>query len=147
MPHSFYKIWLHVVFSTKEREPLIDIRIKKIIYQYMSGQLNELGCRVKIINGMPDHMHLLFLLNPQRSISEVVKQIKGSSSHWINQDKIINRQFAWQTGYGVFSISESQLEKVYNYIKNQKEHHKKKTFGEEFSEFIKYYNISQTDVK
>ncbi len=141
MSHSFYKIWLHVIFSTKNREPMITHDKKEMIYNYITGQLWEAGCPVRIINGMPDHAHLLFLENPQKSISEIVKQIKGSSSHWINQEKIIQTQFAWQTGYGVFSVSESQLGKVYNYIKNQKEHHKKKTFQQEFDEFMKYHNV------
>lgn len=141
MSHSFYKIWLHVIFSTKNREPMITHDKKEMIYNYITGQLWEAGCPVRIINGMPDHAHLLFLENPKKSISEIVKQIKGSSSHWINQEKIIQTQFAWQTGYGVFSVSESQLGKVYNYIKNQKEHHKKKTFQQEFDEFMKYHNV------
>lgn len=141
MSHSFYKIWLHVVFSTKDREPLIPKDKEQTIYHFISDQLRELNCPVRIINGMQDHIHLLFLQNPQKSVSEIIKQIKGSSSHWINQQKIIQLQFAWQTGYGVFSVSESQLEKVYLYIKNQKEHHQKKTFIEEYEEFIKYFNV------
>lgn len=141
MPHSFYKIWLHVIFSTKNRELIILPDKEELIYNYINGQLWEAGCPARIINGMPDHVHLLFLQNPQKSISEIVKQIKGSSSHWINQEKIIQAQFAWQTGYGVFSVSESQMEKVYNYIENQKEHYKKKTFQQEFDEFLKYHNM------
>jgi putative transposase len=140
MSHSFYKIWQHVVFSTKDRAPLIPKEKEKIIYQYLTDQLLELNCPVRIINGTVDHIHLLFLQNPQKSVSEVIKQIKGSSSHWIYQQNIIQFQFAWQTGYGVFSVSESQLDKVYLYIKNQKEHHRKQTFADEYDEFIKHYN-------
>ena len=143
MSHSFYKIWLHVVFSTKDREPIITIDKEKLVHDYLSEQLIESGCPVRIINGMPDHMHLLFLQNPQKSVSEIVKQIKGASSHWINHEKIFNMAFTWQTGFGVFSVSESQLEKAYNYIKNQKEHHKRRTFNQEYDEFIKYHNIFQ----
>ena len=140
MSHSFYKIWLHVVFTTKNREPLISVEKEKNIYEFLSNQLRELGCPVRIVNGMPDHIHLLFLQNPNKSIAEIVKQIKGSSSHWINQEGIIQYQFVWQTGYGVFSVSESQLEKVYNYIKNQKEHHHKKTFAEEYESFVRLHS-------
>jgi REP element-mobilizing transposase RayT len=129
-----------VVFSTKDREPLIIKEKEQPIYNFISDQLRELDCPVRIINGMQDHIHLLFLQNPQRSAAEIIKQIKGSSSHWINQQKIIQLQFAWQTGYGVFSVSESQLEKAYLYIKNQKEHHRRKTFSEEYDEFIKLHN-------
>jgi len=139
IPHSFYKIWLHVIFSTKDREPLITKEKEQAIYNFIAEQLRELNCPVRIINGIQDHIHLLFLQNPQKSIAEIIKQIKGSSSHWINQQKIILNQFSWQTGYGVFSVSESQLEKVYLYIKNQKEHHKKKTFAEEYGDFIEHH--------
>ena len=145
MSHSFYKIWLHAVFSTKDREPLITFDKEKAIFQYMGEQLRECGCPVRIINGMPDHIHLLFLQNPKKSVAEIIKQIKGSSSHWINHEKIINKPFAWQTGYGVFSVSESQLDKVFQYINNQKLHHNKKSFPDEYNEFINYHKIIPDD--
>ena len=95
----------------------------------MKGQLIELGCLVRIINGMQDHVHLLFLLNPQKALTDVLKQVKGNTSHWINEQDLIKEKFAWQNGYAAYSVSESQLGKVYNYILNQKQHHKMKTFG------------------
>ncbi|MEW6195785.1 MAG: transposase [Bacteroidota bacterium] len=94
MSHSFYKIWLHVIFSTKDWQSLIGSSTEKVIYNFISVELRGLGCPVRIINGMPNHVHLLFLQNPNKSISEIIKQIKGSSSHWINQQKIIQNQFA-----------------------------------------------------
>jgi REP element-mobilizing transposase RayT len=90
---------------------------------------------------MPDHIHCLFLLSPQKSIAEVIKQIKGSSSHYINQNNFIAYKFAWQTGYASFSVSESIVEKVFEYIKNQKSHHQKKTFQQEHDEFLKLYGL------
>ena len=90
---------------------------------------------------MPDHVHCLFLLNPQKSISEVIKQIKGSSSHFINQSNLAIGKFAWQTGYGAFSVSESVVEKVYRYILNQKKHHQKKSFQQEYDAFLKLYGF------
>lgn len=90
---------------------------------------------------MPDHIHCLFLLNPQKSIAEVIKQIKGSSSHLINQSNLISDKFSWQTGYAAYSVSESVLEKVFLYIKNQKAHHRKKSFQQEYDEFIKLYGF------
>jgi REP element-mobilizing transposase RayT len=140
MSHSFYKIWLHVIFSTKDRQPLIESSKEKLIFQFMYEELKEQDCSVRIINGMSDHVHLLFLQNPNKSISEIIKQVKGSSSHWINQNKITQLQFAWQTGYAVYSVSESQLEKTYLYIKNQKTHHQKRSFIVENEEFIKHHN-------
>lgn len=86
---------------------------------------------------MPDHIHCLFLLNPQKSISEVIKQIKGSSSHFINQSNLTHEKFSWQTGYAAYSVSESVIEKVFLYIQNQKEHHQKKTFQQEYDGFLK----------
>jgi len=105
----------------------------------MRKQFIEMGCPVRIINGMPDHVHCLFLLNAQKSIAEVIKQIKGSSSHWVNEQDLISEKFAWQTGYGAYSVSESQLEKVFQYISNQKVHHAKTTFSKEYDEFIKVH--------
>ena len=126
MPHSFNKIWIHAIWATKERMPLIQPNIEQKTYQFISDQLREQGCPVRIINGMPDHIHSLFLLNPQKSIADVIKQIKGSSSHFINQNNLLDKKFAWQTGYASYSVSESVVEKVYQYIKNQKSHHLKK---------------------
>ncbi len=102
-----------------------------------------MGCPVRIINGMPDHIHCLFLLNPQKSIAEVIKQIKGSSSHFINQNNLISEKFSWQTGYASYSVSESVVDKVFQYIKNQKSHHQKKTFEQEYEGFIKLYGLNQ----
>jgi putative transposase len=98
--------------------------------------LREQGCPVRVINGMPDHVHCLFLLSPQKSIAEVIKQIKGSCSHYVNQNNLIADKFAWQTGYAAYSVSESVVDKVFQYIENQKQHHIKKTFQKEYDEFI-----------
>lgn len=141
MSHSFNKIWIHSVWSTKERIPIIKTDFENMIFPFVSNQLKELGCPVRIVNGMPDHIHCLFLMNPQKTIAEIVKQIKGSSSHFINQENIIPEKFAWQTGYAAFSVSESAVVKVFDYIKNQKQHHQKRTFQKEFEEFQKLHNI------
>jgi putative transposase len=142
MPHSFNKIWIHAIWATKDRMPLIHSNVENQIHHFISEQLSEQGCPVKIINGMPDHIHCLFLLNPQKSMAEVVKQIKGSSSHFVNQNNLIGEKFAWQTGYAAFSVSESIVEKVFHYIQNQKQHHTKKTFQQEYDEFLKLYGLS-----
>lgn len=102
------------------------------------------NCPVRIINGMPDHIHCLFLLSPQKSIADVVKQIKGGSSHYVNQNDLIVEKFAWQTGYAAFSVSKSVVERVFQYIKNQKEHHQKKTFQQEYDDFIKIYQLENS---
>lgn len=137
MSHSFNKIWIHAIWSTKNRAELIDFSFEKEVYDFIYQELVDLGCPVRIINGMPDHIHALFLLNPQKSITDVMKVIKGSSSHLINGSDLMLEKFAWQTGYAAYSVSESQLEKVFHYIKNQKTHHLKQTFQDEFDEFVK----------
>jgi len=142
MSHSYTKIWIHAVWATKERKPMIHQSLEQQVFPYIGEQLREIGCPVRIINGMPDHIHCLFLLNPQKSIAEVIKQIKGSSSHYINYHDWIPDKFAWQTGYAAFSVSESGVERVYEYIKNQKAHHQNKTSQEEYDDYIKLYGLN-----
>ncbi|WP_375579087.1 transposase [Marivirga tractuosa] len=125
--------------------PLIHPSIEQKVHQHLRNELVELGCPVRIINGMPDHIHCLFLLSPQRSIMEVLKQIKGSSSYFINQNDLIPDKFGWQTGYAAYSVSESAIEKVFQYIKNQKQHHRKKSFQEEYETFLKLYGFEGDD--
>lgn len=141
MSQSFTKLWIHVIWATKNRKELIDFSIEKTLYDYIWQELTELGCPVRIINGMPDHVHVLFLQNPQKTITDIVKQIKGSSSHFMNRGEFILEKFAWQTGFAAFSVSESQLNAVYNYIKNQKEHHLKKNGQDEFDGFVKLHGL------
>lgn len=143
MSHSFNKIWIHAIWATKERMPLISTAIEKKVHKFISKQLREQGCPVRIINGMPDHVHCMFLLSPQKSIAEVIKQIKGSSSHYINQNNLTSEKFSWQTGYAAYSVSESVVEKVFQYIDNQKEHHQKKSFQEEYEAFLKLYGLNE----
>lgn len=137
MSHSFSNIWIHAIWATKYRMPLINPSIESKVYQFISVQLGELGCPVRIVNGMPDHIHCLFLLSREKSIAEVIKQIKGSSSHFINENNLIGDKFSWQTGYAAFSVSQSGVERVYEYIKNQKAHHMKKAFQQEYNDFLK----------
>jgi len=143
MSQSFTKLWIHVIWATKNRQELIDYSIDKKLYDFIHEELIHLGCPVRIINGMPDHVHVLFLQNPQKTISDIVKQIKGSSSHFINRGEFILEKFAWQTGYAAFSVSESQLDTVYHYIKNQKKHHLKKNGQDEFDEFVKLHGLGE----
>jgi REP element-mobilizing transposase RayT len=141
MSHAYYKIWIHAIFGTKNRLPLLHHSIEQTVYEFINDQFREQDCMVNIINGMPDHVHCLFLLNPNKSIAEIMKQIKGSSSHFINRNNFINEKFAWQTGYAAFTVSESGIEQVSQYINNQKSHHQKKSFQQEYDEFIKLYRL------
>ena len=130
------------------RLPFLDEAIEPRVHTYMRQQLKDVGCPVRIINGMPDHVHCLFLLSPQKSIAEVIKQVKGSTSHWINHREElaqrclqnVGQSFTWQTGYAAYSVSESVGDKVYQYILHQKEHHKQRSFQEEYEEFMALHN-------
>ncbi len=141
MPHSYSKIWIHAIWSTKDRHPLIVPKIETNVYDFLQHQFVESGCPVRIINGMPDHVHALFLLNPQKAMVDVIKQVKGSSAHFFNENNFMEQKFAWQAGYGGFSVSESGVEKVFAYIANQKQHHQKKTFQQEYDDFLKLYGF------
>ncbi len=141
MSHSYTKILIHAVWSTKERLPLITNNIESVVYEFMKEQLTKMHCPVLIINGMPDHIHCLFLLNSEKNIAEVIKQVKGSTSHFINQQNLIPQKFSWQTGYAAFSVSESVKDKVYHYIRNQKSHHANKKFVDEYNEFLELHKL------
>lgn len=136
MSHSLARIWIHAVFSTKDRQPLIEEEVSQRIYNHIKNDLIEMDCYCKIVNGMPDHVHILFLLNHSLSIAETIKNIKGSSSHWINQRNILAPKFSWQSGYAAFSVSDTNVGRVESYIRNQKLHHRKITFEEEYKKFL-----------
>ena len=126
MPKSFNRIWIHSIWSTKHRLPLIEPKNENIIHDFIKNELREMGCPVGAVNGMSDHVHCLFLLSPNKSVSEVIKQIKGSSSHFINQNNLSKIRFSWQTGYASYLVSDSVQGRVYQYIMNQKSQHRKK---------------------
>ncbi|MCU0345259.1 MAG: IS200/IS605 family transposase [Ignavibacterium sp.] len=130
------------MFSTKDREPLIKPEFEIELYNHIKEKLeNDFECKVMIINGMSEHVHQLFLLSPKFSVETIFKNLKGESSHWINQSSFIKQKFAWQTGYGAFSVSESMVNEVEKYIFGQKEHHRKLSFDQEVELLIKKYNL------
>jgi REP element-mobilizing transposase RayT len=103
MSHSYVKCWIHALWATKKRQPLIKETIEQSLYAEMKQELIKAGCFALIINGMPDHVHCLFSINPQKSISETIGHIKGTSSHWVNQRPLLADKFAWQTGFAAYS--------------------------------------------
>ena len=132
MANTFTQIHIHAVFAVQNRQSLIKALWKDEMYKYITGIINNQGHKLLIINGMPDHLHLLFDMRPIQSLSDLMQDIKGSSSAWINKKKLIKTKFSWQEGYGAFSYSKSQLPQVIHYIDKQEEHHKKRTFIEEY---------------
>ncbi len=140
MAGTFTQIAMHFVFSTKHRAPLITPDLRSELYKYIGGIIrNEKSVMVEI-GGMSDHLHLLCLLHPTSSTSEMMRLVKANSSKWINARPRTTR-FEWQDGYGAFSVSKSILPTVSEYIRNQEEHHRNKTFQEEFLEFLKKHEI------
>ncbi|MCX6239977.1 MAG: IS200/IS605 family transposase [Bacteroidia bacterium] len=140
-PGAFTQFYIQLVFSPKHRDRLLVEKIRPRIFQYLSGITTNLVHKSIIINGVTDHVHLFIGLNPKISVSETVKELKRSSSIFINDHKFFPGKFEWQEGYGGFSYGRSQIEKVYEYIKNQEQHHKKQTFKEEYIEFLNKYEI------
>ena len=141
MPHSFTHILIHYIFSTKNRQPFLADDIRQRVFSYMGGIARQNNIYPQIIGGVEDHVHMLVLLPKTLSIAKAIQLVKGGSSKWIHDEFPRLRDFAWQIGYGAFSVGLSNKENVMNYIKHQKEHHRKKTFQEEFLEFLKAHNI------
>ena len=142
MPQSLARLHIHLVFSTKNRETLIADLVRDSLHRYMASVLQNLGCAPVLINSVEDHAHLLFDLARTVSISQVVEEVKKSSSKWIKTQGQEFAGFAWQAGYGAFAVSESNVEAVRAYIANQREHHRTKTFQEEYRAFLERHNVT-----
>jgi len=142
MPQSLHSNFAHIVFSTKNREPMIAGDVAGRIHSYLAGIVQDQGAVSISINGMPDHVHLL--IKSSKTVTDVnfMKELKGGSSSWINSNSIIPEHFKWQAGYGWFSVSPKDTDQVVSYIQNQAEHHKKVTFQEEYRKFLESYKIN-----
>jgi putative transposase len=141
MANTFTQIYIHIVFAVKGRQNLISKNWKDELYKYITGIIANEGQKLIVINGMSDHIHILVGLKPDKSLSDLVRDIKANSSRFINEKSWINGKFEWQTGFGAFSYNHSQLTNVIHYIQNQEEHHKKKSFKEEYIEFLKAFDV------
>lgn len=141
MGDSYSQIHIQLIFTVQNRDCIIRKTWEEDLYKYLTGVIQNHNHKVLAINGMPDHVHILIGMRPTQSLSELMKNIKGSSSLWINKNKLVKGKFSWQEGYGAFSYSRSQVNRVIDYIKNQKEHHKKKSFIDEYREFLEEFVI------
>jgi putative transposase len=141
MPQSLAKVFIHLIFSTKERRPIIHDEVRPELHRYMGGILRECDSTLVEVGSVEDHIHLLFDLSRKVSISDTVEAVKSGSSKWIKKKGASLVGFQWQAGYGAFSVSQSHIVQVQEYILGQKEHHLKKTFQHEFRSFLKKYNI------
>ena len=141
MAGTFSQVYIQVVFAVKGRENLIGKEWKDDLYKYIAGIIKGKGQKSIIVNGVADHVHVFIGLRPSMAISDLVRDIKNNSNNFINEQKFVKGKFSWQEGYGVFSYSHSQIDAVYKYILNQEEHHRKKTFKEEYLEFMEKFQL------
>jgi REP element-mobilizing transposase RayT len=142
MPQSLAKILVHAVFSTKERRPFLrDRSLREELHRYLGGILNHLDCQPIIVGGVEDHVHLLACLSRTCQVAEMIKEIKRGSSLWIKGREPGLGDFAWQAGYGIFSIGFSQIEPTRRYVADQERHHHKYTFQDEFRRLLERYQL------
>ena len=141
MANTYTQLLTHLVFAVKGRENMIHESIRTRIEKYICGFINNRKSKPLAIYCMPDHVHILIGQNPSIAISDLVMEIKTGTTHFINNEKLIKHKFSWQEGYGAFSYSKSQLDDVVKYIQNQPLHHKRKTFREEYLDFLKKFEI------
>ena len=141
-PNAYTQFYIHLVIAVKNREALLNGEIRPRICEYMSGILTNLNHKSLIVNGISNHLHVFYGMNPNVSVSDTIHDLKRSSSLFINQNKLCKFNFSWQEGYGGFSYSKSQVESVYKYILEQEKHHEKKTFREEYIDFLRKYDIA-----
>jgi putative transposase len=142
MPQSLAQIYLHIVFSTKDRRPLIhNAAIREETYSFLGGTCNNLDCPVLRVGGVADHVHILCRLGRTISVADLVKELKRESSQWIKPKSPHLADFYWQSGYGVFSASPGHIEGLIDYIVNQEDHHRKETFQEEFRRLLTKYDV------
>lgn len=141
MPNTYTQIHIQAIFAVKKRIALIQPTWENQLYKYITGIIQTNEHKLLAINGMPDHVHTFFGMRPDQSLSDLMQDIKGSSSKWINEKNFLDAHFEWQSGYGAFSYSKSQIPNVIAYIKNQKVHHRQVRFIDEYKQFLKEFEI------
>lgn len=141
MSQSLAKIYVHAIFSTKNRERVFTEEWQKELHNVVGGAINNLGCQSLVVGGVEDHLHCLFVLGRTISISDAIGKFKSTSSLWVNQNCRLASPFHWQAGYGAFSVSQSNVEAVREYILRQREHHKTQSFQDELREWLRRYEI------
>jgi REP element-mobilizing transposase RayT len=141
MPRSYTNLIYQIVFSTKDRKPLIKNESEERLYEYIGGIIRGLGGILLMINGVPDHVHILAKLRPDRSVSDVLRDLKSNASGWMHDVFPDAKGFSWQNGYGAFSVGPTEIERIKRYIANQKIHHGKQSFEDEFVDLLKVHEI------
>lgn len=141
MPNTYTQIHIHAVFAVKNRGSLINKNWRDLLHKYITSIIQNNGHKVLAIGGTADHIHILFGMRPTESLSKLIQEVKRDSSAWINANHFAKGKFSWQEGFGAFSYSKSQISSVCKYIENQEEHHRKKTFTEEYIDFLEKFEI------
>ena len=141
MPNTYTQIHIQTVFAVENRMSLINKGWREDLYRYMTSIVQNRGHKVLAIGGVSDHVHLLLGLRPNEALSQLMMFLKRDSTNWINKSRFVRGKFSWQTGFGAFSYSKEQIPRVCNYIMSQEEHHRKRTFQEEYEEMLKEFNI------
>jgi REP element-mobilizing transposase RayT len=141
MANTYSQLYVQVVFAVKGRQNLISNTWKDELFKYITGIVTNEGQKLIAINGVSDHIHILIGIKPNKALSDLVRDIKANSSRFINEKAWVNGKFEWQTGFGAFSYSHSNLTNVIRYIQNQEEHHKAKTYKEEYVAFLEAFDV------
>ncbi|HPJ45224.1 MAG TPA: IS200/IS605 family transposase [Tenuifilaceae bacterium] len=141
MANTYNQLYVHFVFAVQNRMCLIHNKWQNDLYKYINGIIEQQGHKLYVINGMPDHIHILISMSPKQAPSDLMYHIKRSSSLWINNNKLSIGKFSWQEGFGAFSLGKSQLRDKIMYIENQQEHHSKRSFQEEYLQFLQENDI------
>lgn len=145
MPNTYTQIYIQLVFAVKHRQALIQQQFRDELYKYITGIFKNKNQKMLAINGMTDHIHIFFGMTPDIRLSDLVRDVKSDSSLFVNEKKLSKFKFHWQERYGAFSYSQSQKLEVIHYIMNQGEHHRKKTFREEYINFLKKFNVEYNE--
>jgi len=143
--NTYTQIYIQTVFAVENRACLIQNDWKDELYQYITGIVKNNNHKLIAINGMPDHVHIFIGMKPDQSVSDLLQDIKGGSSKWINEKGFVKGKFRWQSGYGAFSYSRSHIDRVVKYIQRQEEHHKRKTFKEEYIALLKAFEVDHNE--
>ena len=143
----YIRIWIHLIWSTKNREPILERELRQKVFDHIKVNAKDKGIYLDTIGGYVEHVHTLISLGSDQTIAKVTQLLKGESSHWINQSSLTRGKFEWQDEYIAISVSESMVDKVREYIREQEEHHRKKSFAEEYQELLHRHGFSDEGLK
>lgn len=143
----YVRVWIHLIWSTKNREPMLERELRHKIIEHITANAKEKGIYLDTIGGYVEHVHTLISLGSDQTIAKVAQLLKGESSHWVNENSLTRMKFEWQDEYIAVSVSESALEKVREYIREQEEHHTKKSFAEEYQELLQKHGFTVEGLK